>query len=250
MFAYSQVMVAAAAKPTIKITESKNEPGSKYIEKDGACIFNPLDNVKKIAKAPVRIAPTRGPAVCGNMRYATHQESLENDSEVKNEKRSLSESPSEVRFDTVTIREYPVEIGDNPAVSRGAPLTMDWEPTNQFEYDMEAYEEHRTPRRTKGELGMHFLLREKLLIENGFTSKQVMKAVVDVNNARAKREATIAGLQSDDHKRESSLEFMKRRLSKTISRVRAKKRRRGEKSLNRYKDMGFSEKTNNTLIPV
>jgi hypothetical protein len=50
-----------------------------------------------------------------------------------------------VCFDDVHIREYGFVLGDNPAVSKGAPLAIDWEYHNEDVIDVDIFEHCREP---------------------------------------------------------------------------------------------------------
>lgn len=201
-----------------KEVEADPEEGEEEDDDD----VNPLANVEKIVKVPVRIAPTNGRlAKSVSMTFYTQEESQDAASQKAEEARTrrLSRSASGVKFDKVVVREFPVELGDNPAVSRGAPLTIDWEPINHIEYDLDIYEDNRKPRRGKNGLHLTFPERQKLFRECGFTGKEVTKAVIDVNNARTMRYNTVQGFKKGAAKREETLEKMKRSMTKAMAKV-------------------------------
>lgn len=50
-----------------------------------------------------------------------------------------------VCFDDVHIREYGFILGDNPAVSKGAPLQIDWDYHNEDVIDVDIFEHCRSP---------------------------------------------------------------------------------------------------------
>jgi hypothetical protein len=50
-----------------------------------------------------------------------------------------------VCFDDVHIREYGFILGDNPSVSKGAPLQIDWEYHNEDVIDVDIFEHCRAP---------------------------------------------------------------------------------------------------------
>ena len=56
----------------------------------------------------------------------------------------ISDSRVKVAFSSVEIKVYPYILGDNPSVSKGSPLTIDWEPMAVQVYDsVDAYETAR-----------------------------------------------------------------------------------------------------------
>jgi len=50
-----------------------------------------------------------------------------------------------VCFDDVHIREYAFCLGDNPAVSKGAPTQIDWDYHNEDVIDVDIFEHCREP---------------------------------------------------------------------------------------------------------
>ena len=66
-----------------------------------------------------------------------------------------------VWFDQLEVREYPMILGDNPATSEGAPVTIDWEFQNEFLVDVEYFELYRPSRKSKD----HFKLSSKRRVE-------------------------------------------------------------------------------------
>lgn len=61
-----------------------------------------------------------------------------------------------VGFSSVIIREYDQTIGDNPSVSYGPPISLDWEYTQLECVTLEHYEAHRPPRRTMRQMCMNY----------------------------------------------------------------------------------------------
>ena len=56
------------------------------------------------------------------------------------------DSPRAVSFDNVKVFEFPVVIGDNPAVREGCPVQMGDKCLQEYSVDIESYEMERTPR--------------------------------------------------------------------------------------------------------
>lgn len=54
-----------------------------------------------------------------------------------------------VSFDSVEIRYHAMELGDHPAVSIGAPVTLAWEAQSEATFDFESYEQERATTRRK-----------------------------------------------------------------------------------------------------
>lgn len=120
-----------------------------------------------------------------------------------------------VRMHKVQIREYPIVLGNNPGVSRGPPLTIDWEHCTHEEFDFEEYESVRPPRRTQVEMYMPLMVREHILKQSGFTRKEIREAVRITNISRNKRKQTIDRLNLS--RAEETLESAQRKLRKLLS---------------------------------
>jgi len=79
-----------------------------------------------------------------------------------------------VAFLEIEIREFPVGLGDNPAVVSGPPITLEWEPQQRHVLNLDAYEGALGEDRRRGkELRMPSSVREELL--KGFHSKEDLK---------------------------------------------------------------------------
>ena len=59
-----------------------------------------------------------------------------------------------VWFNRIEINEHPYELGDNPSVSDGAPLTIAWKSQAKTVFEIEYYETYRpsSERRKKNDL--------------------------------------------------------------------------------------------------
>ena len=96
-----------------------------------------------------------------------------------------------VRFDTVEIREYPYVLGDNPSVSAGPPLSIGWEPQDEFTVGFDEYETGK-PTRPRDIYEMRFdeTLRLLILQSSGYTMREIAQAVIDVRIIQHHREET------------------------------------------------------------
>lgn len=163
-------------------------------QKEGTPI-DPLDSVDKVEKIPERIEPRGGLSRSGSMTYTTHDESLSDSKRDEAEKLRLSRSATDVSFDKVVVREYPVDLGDNPSVSRGCPLTIGWDPVRHVEYKVEDYEVHKPPKRANNEMFLSFVDRHGILKEGGFSAKEVTEMAIKVNDERIRRFRTVIGVK-------------------------------------------------------
>lgn len=79
-----------------------------------------------------------------------------------------------VAFATIEIIEFPITLGDNPAVSSGPPLTIDWVPQQRTKFDLDVFEEYRPERRHRRELPIDAGIREEVLIASGIGLDQIL----------------------------------------------------------------------------
>lgn len=101
----------------------------------------------------------------------------------------------QLRFSTLTIREYPRTLGDNVCVM-GAPISLDWKFQDESVFELEEYEEAcQDTRRTQAELKMPSKYRDKLLRASGFSAKEIQEAVRKSNIARNQRKRTVEMLK-------------------------------------------------------
>lgn len=131
-----------------------------------------------------------------------------------------------VGFADVTIRRHNICVGDNPAVSLGVPVSMDWkvlseETTTVDEYD--ASDVHPTGQREL-DLAIPCQEREEMVRRAGFTTEDIRTSVRQVNTTKMEREKTIDTLQNAS--KEEFMERMKRGVwNATISRKNKQKER-------------------------
>jgi hypothetical protein len=109
---------------------------------------------------------------------------------------SPSSSGKNVSFGSVTIREYERCVGDNPAVSSGPPIGLDWAYTNTLEVPVDDYETgvRKPGPRTRKEF---FLTPQKrfhiLLDEWDFTVQEICRAKDQASEIRLQRQVSIFG---------------------------------------------------------
>mmetsp|Transcript_9491 Transcript_9491/g.17859 ORF Transcript_9491/g.17859 Transcript_9491/m.17859 type:complete len:520 (+) Transcript_9491:5-1564(+) len=114
---------------------------------------------------------------------------------------------STLSYNSVTIREYAFIPGDNPSVSRGVPITIDWEHQWERTFDLDAFEHGKTPRH-QIEMKIPAEIRSQLLRDNGHSWKDIQASIKMANIARRQRTKTIERLPSE--KMDEKLEKMAR----------------------------------------
>lgn len=112
---------------------------------------------------------------------------------------SSTDRPS-VQFSDITIREYPIVLGDNPGGRKGPPLSIAWRHDNEVTVEVEKFERLRPNRRTKEEMIMPEHVRTDRLRQAGYSKLEIMRLTKPVNVARAQRRRTnetlhLEGLQ-------------------------------------------------------
>lgn len=95
-----------------------------------------------------------------------------------------------VRFSEITIREYPMELGDHPSCSHGAPVQIGWEPQSVSKRDLDLYEFVRGETRNRKELAIPVQRRAQLLFAAGYTLEQIGDATMEVLTTKKLRRKT------------------------------------------------------------
>jgi hypothetical protein len=98
-----------------------------------------------------------------------------------------------VSFSNLQIREYNVAISDHPSCSYGPPVQLSWDYQKEKDIPLDSYEESREPRREVQELVLSYYDRRfLLLIQAGYSKKEVKEAMKEVE--RVKRERLVTDM--------------------------------------------------------
>lgn len=93
-----------------------------------------------------------------------------------------------VCFDDVHIREYGFVLGDNPAVSKGAPLQIGWDYHNEDVIDVDIFEHCREPvRRHRRKIVLSARKRAKILLSAGHTVEEIADMTLQCQTAKRMR---------------------------------------------------------------
>ena len=106
-------------------------------------------------------------------------------------KKTSPNERSKVTFGTVTLREYPIILGDNPGGWRGPPLTIDWQHQGEILATVDKYEQCRPKIRTATEFQIPAEVRHKLLRKSGFSAEEIQKYTKKANIIRNRRKTQI-----------------------------------------------------------
>ena len=99
----------------------------------------------------------------------------------------------QVTFGDLTIHEHPLQLGDNPACSSGAPLTIGWKAQATSTRNLDLYEYMRNERRHGRKLCIPVQERAHLLLEAGYTLIQIGDATMSVEEVKKQRFESLKG---------------------------------------------------------
>mmetsp|Transcript_1397 Transcript_1397/g.2426 ORF Transcript_1397/g.2426 Transcript_1397/m.2426 type:complete len:182 (-) Transcript_1397:216-761(-) len=102
--------------------------------------------------------------------------------------------------DDITIYEFPIVIGDNPAVSSGCPITIGWKCQKKDVRNLEFYEYLRRTERRKDRqnLKMPMDQRSQLLLRSGCSVEKIAKAALKAEQAKDERLETLRKIGWDN----------------------------------------------------
>jgi hypothetical protein len=105
-----------------------------------------------------------------------------------------SSSYKHVAFGELKIREYPLILGDNPACSDGAPVTLGWKYDAAYERNLEFYEYTRQAERRSKCPKISVQKRAQLLLAAGYSLEQIGAAVLKVEEAKKMRSDSLKAM--------------------------------------------------------
>mmetsp|Transcript_32209 Transcript_32209/g.78550 ORF Transcript_32209/g.78550 Transcript_32209/m.78550 type:complete len:271 (-) Transcript_32209:1328-2140(-) len=106
--------------------------------------------------------------------------------------RSFKCSKGSVEFGSIVITEFPIILGDNPAVTSGAPVTIDWVAQAESAFSVDMYEEIKPARRRRRKLLISVSSRAILLLAAGYSVDQIADASIDAQQIKVGRQASMA----------------------------------------------------------
>ena len=123
-----------------------------------------------------------------------------------------------VRFDSVEMREFHRTVGDNPSVSCGVPMALDWHYNPEpLVHDLDEYESDRRPRRQMRDLALGPAKRARLLHrEWGVPMQELHQTVVATDHLRNQRWLS-ATQKPSQYKRDEIFETAKRRVGRAFT---------------------------------
>jgi hypothetical protein len=116
--------------------------------------------------------------------------------------------------DEVSIVEFPCTLGDNPACSSGAPITMDWIPHCRYNMSLEQQQQEVESRRTsvpchspnnnqicynkKMSFALSAQQRYDRLVQNGVSPHEIRVANRQRQRLRQQRRTTVENIELDE----------------------------------------------------
>jgi hypothetical protein len=123
-----------------------------------------------------------------------------------------------VQFCAVHIRNYQQTIGDNPAVSCGTPIQLDWDYEECEPICINQYEGNRPPRRTFRQMVIRYHRRKHTFLYcYGYSEEELKVAKKQANRIRNQRSRTKALVSVT--KIEDAIESARRKTKRIWSRV-------------------------------
>lgn len=156
----------------------------------------------------------------GSLEELTGDESIEVDVVKPRRQKGLT-----VTFSVVEVRKYKLCVGENPAVTLGVPISIDWDYISEGTISLDEFEktDHKTGK-GEDELAIPSDERLRMVRQAGFTSEQIRLSVRAVNAAKMEREQTLYTLKNANQ--EEFMEKMRKAISNAILRRRSKKKER------------------------
>jgi len=100
-------------------------------------------------------------------------------------------SSKQVTFDEITIREYPMELGENPGCSSGAPVQLGWDHMSSHTRSVDLYEYIRDDRRDRSSLRLPVQRRAQILLSSGYSLEQIATAALNVAEIKKFRSESL-----------------------------------------------------------
>jgi hypothetical protein len=122
----------------------------------------------------------------------------------------------QVSFGSIEIIELPMSLGDNPSVSKGAPVTVEWVAQKRTTFSIDFFEKYRPNRRPPRDLVLSTEAREGILLDHGFCLEEILSASWEVEVAKMRqRESKLM-----DETRDQRLRILESRQRQARKRIR------------------------------
>eukprot|EP00543_Licmophora_paradoxa_P012963 CAMPEP_0202470090 /NCGR_PEP_ID=MMETSP1360-20130828/80481_1 /ASSEMBLY_ACC=CAM_ASM_000848 /TAXON_ID=515479 /ORGANISM="Licmophora paradoxa, Strain CCMP2313" /LENGTH=176 /DNA_ID=CAMNT_0049095655 /DNA_START=223 /DNA_END=753 /DNA_ORIENTATION=- len=133
----------------------------------------------------------------------------------------ISKQRNGVSFDTVTVRQYEMLLGDHPQVSTGPPVSIGWNYEQQQPESIDDFETRRCLYRKKqlNHMVMNYYKRTAIIERAGFTAIEIKAASCEAD--RIKRQRYVTRRMLPLWKIEDVIESTGRKAKRAVSRNQA-----------------------------
>ena len=98
---------------------------------------------------------------------------------------------SSVKFDRVLVRSYTQTVGDNPSVSYGPPISLDWDYEEHDAVNIDEWEFNHPPRRTLRQMVLSYYQRRNVLSwQYGVSEEELRAAKKETKKIKFQRSIT------------------------------------------------------------
>ena len=148
---------------------------------------------------------------------------------------NIKRTSSSVSFNSITIREYDLTLGDHPDCSWGPPLSLDWDFDEVHEGCVIQYEEQRAPKRKPRQMVQSSIRRKAYLKSIGYTDEDIEVATKDVGAARTRRFLTRKAVSIIPL--ESAVESACRKFKRALSKKAKDKKKRDDAFVHQFSNL-------------
>ena len=184
-------------EPSVASMSSSQEEESEDDVNAAFKVFSPSRQPKPLARLANGLKKSKGAK-----RRSTRQKPAPEPSPVVSKNRTLkgilkygdakrSAEMKKVQFGDLVITEFPIILGDNPAVTMGAPITIDWTPQGEISYKINVYESIRGTRRRRRKLLISVSNRAILLLAAGYSIDDIADASIDAQQVKFGRQESM-----------------------------------------------------------
>ena len=147
------------------------------------------------------------------LQFDDSSTSLKSESSQSSSNHKSTKMKKTISFSTLEVRNYDVTLGDNPGVSNGPPVSLDWTYEDSKHICLEEYESLRPPRRSKEEMRLDSNSRQ-IVLSSRFTSRDLKAATDTAREIRMQRRKSysISNMEPLQEVLESTERKMKRLL--------------------------------------
>jgi hypothetical protein len=154
-------------------------------------VRRPDEEEEAAATEAITEAAAEQPVAAAAAAATTRRSSLRPETKTSYYDRPKTEkSKRRIHFGEVFVRDYEMILGDNPCVTYGPPVTIDWDYVEYNPLPVDEYEFHRPPRRSLREMGLNYYRRKKLLALAGHSEEELKMAKKEVKKVKSNRYMT------------------------------------------------------------